>query len=849
MDSQHRGPEDSGEFGVTGERGGAGRETVTPSGGPAGIAHAAPAGVVVPPHGTATPVPEPNARGASRVTQIVAGDHLVTVNPVDGCEVTGAPRERVPEVRRRTAAERTEHARAARPVPVIGAPAVNLPLLERGEESDRVVRLLARGRSVRVTGPSGSGRSALLNAVADRCGALAPDGVIRLSGHRRTPADLAHELYTAVHRTDGYRPDAGRLAAGLAPVGAVVVLDDVEFGGAALDELLASAGDCAFLVAATPRVPAPSADAQIEEIFLAGLSKTACVRLLGRAAERELTAEETSWAGDLWFASEGLPLRFVQAGALLRQRSAGLSKAVTASLSFDAPKDAGPALPSLAESAAPARLLADRLSGNGREALRVALALGGECVSSSHLPALTGVEQADGALAELISCGLATPVAGHHRLAAGVLEQLAGTEETAGYALRAADHYVWWAAHPSVPAARVAAEADAVLAAATACRHSGEHAAAVRLARAAAPEFAAALRWGAWERALRVGLEAARLAGLVGEEAYFHHELGVLALCGGKLDRARTELEASVGMRGALGDRQGGLVGRRALALVSDRSALLAAPVDPSAPATTRPLPAVRPGSAVAATASTATAPARAVRRPAHALPPGAEPAPPVVNPAASRHRHRGRRAAVQTRRNLAAAGAGAVIAAVLGTVVTIGAMTAKGNAGAGGRTGDAVAQNDDPATTQGGVPARAADTSQPSSAPGASTPASPPASASAPSGAPSASGGPGTPTAGTTPHPGTSGSPSHGAGTGGTGSGSPSTGPTDPQSPSGSPDPSDSGDPSGSPSGSPDPTDSGAPSQTPDPGGSATPPPSSTGSASVTPTDTPTDAQSPAAG
>ncbi|MYV72310.1 hypothetical protein GT043_41675, partial [Streptomyces sp. SID2131] len=48
---------------------------------------------------------------------------------------------------------------------------------------------------------------------------------------------------------------------------------------------------------------------------------------------------------------------------------------------------------------------------------------------------------------------------------------------------------------------------------------------AVLLARAAAPAFAAGLHWGAWERALRAGQEAARLTGDVAEEAYFHHEL------------------------------------------------------------------------------------------------------------------------------------------------------------------------------------------------------------------------------------------------------------------------------------------------------------------------------------
>ncbi|SCF61265.1 hypothetical protein GA0115255_100231, partial [Streptomyces sp. Ncost-T6T-2b] len=45
---------------------------------------------------------------------------------------------------------------------------------ERQEERERLVRLLARGRSVRLTGQPGSGRTALLDAVAADCADLAP---------------------------------------------------------------------------------------------------------------------------------------------------------------------------------------------------------------------------------------------------------------------------------------------------------------------------------------------------------------------------------------------------------------------------------------------------------------------------------------------------------------------------------------------------------------------------------------------------------------------------------------------------------------------------------------------------
>ena len=262
-----------------------------------------------------------HAPALARTAQLVSGDYLLTINPVDGSEIEICPPgERPGRPAKLTAADRAEVTRAARPPVPPGPAQPALPLLERDGERERLVRLLARGRSVRLTGPSGSGRTTLLDAVAADCADLAPDGVVRLTGFHRTQDDLLHDLFYAVYGAPLYRPEPDELRALVREVGAVVVLDDVEFGGAALDGLLDATPECAFLISATPEVPAPSADALIEELFLDGLDRSGGLELLERAVGRVLTEEETNWAGDLWFESEGLPLRFVQAGALLRQR-------------------------------------------------------------------------------------------------------------------------------------------------------------------------------------------------------------------------------------------------------------------------------------------------------------------------------------------------------------------------------------------------------------------------------------------------------------------------------------------------------------------------------------------------
>ncbi|GAX51391.1 ATP-binding protein [Streptomyces olivochromogenes] len=633
----------------------------------------------------------------ARTVQLVSGDFLLTVNPVDGSEIEACPPgERPQRPTKFSAAERADLARAALPPVPPGPAQPRLPLLERQEERERLVRLLARGRSVRLTGPAGSGRTSLLDAVADDCADLAPDGVVRLSGYRRTATDLLYDLFAAVYNAPLHRPERDELLELVHGIGAVVVLDDVEIGGTALDELLDATPECAFAIAATPDVPAPSADSLLEEVFLGGLDRSGGLELLERTVGRVLTEEEANWAGDLWFESEGLPLRFMQAGALLRQRDQlqakenafddfGVFQDAPVDLPVDAPFEAADGhdvpLPSLAEGAAPAALLASRLSGSARATLRFAIALGGEVPHQTHLPALVDDTHADAALAELAGCALVSPVGSRYRLAAGVQAQL----EAAGYAdgleeqaRTAAQHYTWWAGHPSVTPERVCAEADAVLAAltllvplTTAPADEQDESVAVQLARTASPAFAAGLNWNAWERALRSGAEASRLAGEVGEQAYFHHELGILALCGGQLDRARAELESSIGLRAALADKRGTVAGRRALALVADRSG------------------AVLPGGRTAAGEEVPDA-----RHEESASPPGGVPAAFVLSapvgepstlvtnraepgPASKRVGVGvGSRLVAGTRRNLVAAGAGALLVAVLGTVVTLGATS-----------------------------------------------------------------------------------------------------------------------------------------------------------------------------
>ncbi|MBB5935775.1 ATP-binding protein [Streptomyces zagrosensis] len=889
MDPTHRGPEEHGQ-----DAPGGAASSGAPGGHPRRSHHRGPQLPAIGPHDRdhgGAPSP-----GIARTARLTSGDYLLTINPIDGSEIEQCPpgsahRPATPE--RHTPEERAELRRAqatTRSTVTAGAGAIaagtgqfELPLLEREEERDRLIRLLARGRSVRLTGPPGTGRSSLLDAVADGCDDIAPDGVVRLSGYRRTATDLLYALCAAVYRMPTHRPDRAQLLELTRDIGAVVILDDIEFGGTALDDFLDATPECAFLIAATPDVAAPSPGAYLEEVALGGLSRAACMELLGRLVRRPPTDEEAAWAADLWFESEGLPLRFVQAAALLRHRDRSAAAAADVDLVADAaPGDAStgpvqvaheqqgahedrgahgtqdasedaladatsdeiaasiedqdgardaPSVPTLTEGVAPAALLAAMVSEPARETLRFALALGGECPHPAHLPALIGDPQADAAIADLLGCGLITPAGNHHRLVNGVAAQLeaAGFQENAtARALTAAQHYAWWAGHPSVAARRAADEGDAILGALSALvsardtpstpatgrapgasgapsaqqgaqpagpgtgggQRVGQLSAAVLLARTAAPAFAAGLHWSAWERCLRHGQEAARLAGEVAEEAYFHHELGVLALCTGQLDRARAELEASISLRGVLADRRGAVAGRRALALVVDRTgisapggldtlgALTAGDEPPDAPASQArdgagASPQQGPNDTKVSTprhVAGDTLKGTAVGLGAVASGSGAGSGAGAGSTGGTGWTRGGWRSSVRrlplliaARRNVAAAGAGALLVAVLGTVVTLGATSGDDGAPDRGKPQQSTSRHDDadedraadePARDATGGDTRPGQTAAPGTT-GAASPSASTGTSQSPSASPTS--GSGTPSTGS---PSTSGKP-----------------------------------------------------------------------------------------
>ncbi|MFD0529920.1 hypothetical protein ACFQ1I_28995 [Kitasatospora arboriphila] len=203
-----------------------------------------------------------------RTGEVVSGDLLLAIGGPDGSEARPCPDGWRPEPRR--IRDRRQDRPELGPSPAVGplamgSAAADLPLLDREDDIARLLAALSEGRSVRLVGQAGSGRSTLLAAVADAAAGIAPDGVVRLSGHHRTGADLLQDLFAATHHAPGYRPDRRALASLLSQVGAVVVIDDLDVDDEELAELLDAAPDCAFLVTVPPGSPVLTPGLRLED--------------------------------------------------------------------------------------------------------------------------------------------------------------------------------------------------------------------------------------------------------------------------------------------------------------------------------------------------------------------------------------------------------------------------------------------------------------------------------------------------------------------------------------------------------------------------------------------------------
>ncbi|MEU7597082.1 hypothetical protein AB0B79_29235 [Streptomyces sp. NPDC039022] len=416
------------------------------------------------------------------VNHIVVLDHGSSVAPS-----AGGP----PQVRRRP-----------RPAEWVRPPRAPV-LLGRDGERARIDTRLAEGYAVRVHGPPGSGRTALLSRVAADRGPDAPVVFVQAAG--LGVEDVLQQIFQSCYDTEDYKPGTARLKRLMAPVEALVVVDDFEDpdpgGLAALRDALPG---CDVLASSTEHGSAESG-AGIRACRIGGLPVSASLALLEQELQRPLSDAEARDAARFAAEVHGHPRALVASAALLE---AGGSAAATAFT---------------ADEAAVASGLAGRL---GQEAARL---LGALCafhplpVPTALLGAVGAGTPAPGALAELQQLRLVTRESGGYRAGgqlAVLTAQRSGALRTAsGAATALAD---WISQRPG--RREVAAGTGLVRRALASAAQQGHDTAVRDLARAAAPVLARSLCWGAWKEALTLGGAAATRLGATKDMRYFAQE-------------------------------------------------------------------------------------------------------------------------------------------------------------------------------------------------------------------------------------------------------------------------------------------------------------------------------------
>ncbi|MFG1620175.1 hypothetical protein ACGFI3_46140 [Nonomuraea wenchangensis] len=405
------------------------------------------------------------------------------------------------------------------------------PPLSRDTELAALEHDLTTHSVVQIYGPPGSGTSILLRHAARHL-PPGPHGVVFLDAAGHDPRDLPQMLFEACYDTQGYAPTNIELRRLMAGMEITVYIDHADFSRKQVLALLETAPDAAFVLVGKQRTLHPDDGALLE---VRGIGQEAGLELLSRALRRPLTDDERPVAVELWRATDGIPLRLVQAAA------AALSGAVRQ-------------LPRPGEVAELVPVLLRRLDTLSTDIVRLLAAFGDVGLSPDHIGSITGFLAAD-RCRTLAERGLLTITDdGTYRCAANVVAEVRRLPVEPFPAAKIGRHFATWLCRPGTTSAEVAQVSDALERAATLLQQAGHHDLAVRITRAATPSMARSLRFGAWGRLLERGRDVSRAAGDRSAEAYFTHEQAIRNLLAGRRVAAAALLYQAVLIWRELGD-------------------------------------------------------------------------------------------------------------------------------------------------------------------------------------------------------------------------------------------------------------------------------------------------------
>ena len=455
------------------------------------------------------------AVGRDNTGTIVAGSYNLVIT--DGSSVTLEARELPPPVRR----DRVELLPGQRSTPVIGRAAI-LTELQITMRSDRVIQLW---------GAPGTGKSTILRHAA-RTFAPGPDGVVFVSAASDEAGDLAQAVFEACYENSGYAPRGAELRTLMAGIRITVYVDNADLSDDQLRELTDTIPDATFVFAS--REGTLQGEGRV--IQVTGLDLAEGLQLLESQLPCPLSGPEQAAARDLWAKSGGQPLPLVRAAGLAERDESGSAR-----------------LPRPGAVAELVPLLLDKMELPEAKALGLLTTLDGAELDAAHVGELVGEQDPAGLCRRLADLGLLLADEDKYRCSPDVLP-VTRQRYTAFPADQLCQYFASWAARSATTPEQVAGHAAALAQAARLAQENGHPDLAVRLARAASPTMARALRFGLWGLLLGRGWSAARASGDKRAEAYFLREEGVRCVITGSRVLAAVLTVEALTMLKELGD-------------------------------------------------------------------------------------------------------------------------------------------------------------------------------------------------------------------------------------------------------------------------------------------------------
>ncbi|MEM7553315.1 MAG: NB-ARC domain-containing protein [Cyanobacteria bacterium P01_A01_bin.84] len=422
------------------------------------------------------------------------------------------------------------------------------------------IAALERGEIVEICGKNGIGKTSLLEYLArhPQVRVLFPDGVVSLHPPHPYVGDILRQIWNFFYKTqENYLPNFQDVYRTLQDKRGLIVLDENQLTEDELELLMNAVPQCNFLLT--------SIRSRIKNkgysITLDGLSIDLALRLLEYALKRKLDPEELPAATSLCSLLNGHPTYLQQAAASTIKNGHTLAEIVSH-------------LPSSGAGEELSQQVLSYCTPLQVEILELLALMGNVGLKSKQLISILQVPECLGALENLYQCHLVKFDGTHYIISQNILEVLPPEHKLEASFRTILSYFEDWVEQYQHQLQKMAAEIDALVQIIEVGVRNSCWQDVLYLVKTVDETVVTSKRWGVWKQILQRGMQAAQALQDKFNEAWTHHQLGIIALAFEYNDTACEEFTKALEIRTSLNDEMGISTTRHNLNLLNvDKSA------------------------------------------------------------------------------------------------------------------------------------------------------------------------------------------------------------------------------------------------------------------------------------